>query len=56
MDVIGRAATLVPETRIEAMLFHLTTEGHIETGDESGRIRSFEIDRRSIELQIDRFL
>ena len=37
MDVIGRAATLVPEKRIEAMPFHLTTEGHINTGDEQGR-------------------
>jgi hypothetical protein len=37
MDVIGRAATLVPETRIEAMPFHLTAEGHIERSNQQGR-------------------
>jgi hypothetical protein len=40
MDVIGTAATLLPEMRIEAMPFHLTAEDHIPTSDEQRRIET----------------
>src|SRR5881398_3101182 len=36
MDVIGRAATAVPETRNQTMLCHLTTEDRIRTSNEPG--------------------
>ena len=40
MDVIGTAATLLREMRIEAMPFHLTAEDHIRTSNEQRRIET----------------